>query len=95
VVSNGEYQKMNTASDHRAPQTDAATRRRWPAYVLLIVGLAAILAGLTWQIVQTRAAVATRPDENALGLPRQLGGQPVSDLQMGERPSTNTPRIHE
>ncbi len=83
MLSNGEYEKMNTAPGHRAPQTDGAARRRGPAYVLLVVGLAAILAGLTWQIVQTRAAVDPRPDENALGLPRQLAGQPVSDLQTG------------
>lgn len=80
---NGEYEKMNTASDHRAPQMDDVARKRWPAYGLLIVGLTAILAGLTWQIVQTRATVAPRAGENALGLPHQLAGQPVSDLQTG------------
>ena len=74
---------MNAASDQRDPQTRSTAQRYWPAYLLLVVGLAAILAGLTWQIVQTRAAVATRPDENALGLPRQLAGQPISDLQTG------------
>jgi len=83
VLSNGEYEKMNAASDQRDPQTRSTAQRYWPAYLLLVVGLAAILAGLTWQIVQTGAAVAPRPAENALGLPRQLAGQPVSDLQTG------------
>lgn len=74
---------MNAASDQREPQTRSTTQRHWPAYLLLVVGLSAILAGLIWQVVQSRAVVATRLNKDALGLPRQLAGQPVSDLQTG------------
>lgn len=89
---------MSEAADReltqRAHRHGRSTRRRWPAYLLLIVGFAAVLAGLGWQAIQQGYASPATLGDQSLGLPARLAGVTASQPEFGADALQNIELMH-
>ncbi len=74
---------MDQGLARSSEQVSHGARRRWPAYLLLILGCAAILAGVGWQAIQARLAAPVTGGEQSLGLPLSLAGVQATQPEFG------------